>query len=262
MNLSQPLTGQQVLVTRPAGRAGGLRRLLEAAGARVLAVPTTRIVAPSDPRPLDRAVREIGSYDWIVLSSANGVRRLAEVLEAAGRLDALRSAGVAAVGTATARALSELGVADPLVPDAFRGEALADVLVERIGPERIDGVRILLARAQTARPVLRERLARAGADVDDVPAYASGTNWPARERLLEALDAGSCDWLTFTAGSIVRAFVELAGARTGGASVAAIGPVTARAVEEAGLPVHAVAEESTSAGLVRAMAAAAEGASA
>lgn len=252
-----PLSGQHVLVTRPAGQAGSFRTLLEAAGATVTAAPTIRLIAPSDPSALERAVARLSEYDWIACTSVNAVRHLAE---ASRRLESkLEPVGTrfAAVGPATADALRTLGVTECFVPPIYRGEALANEIVTAIRPERRPEARVLLVQAEGARPVLREGLVAAGVRVDVAPAYAVDVNRGVRDTLREFIELGRGDWLTFTASSAARAFVQLVGAQTGGALVAAISPVTASTLSGLGLPVHVVAATHSMPGLVDALVSAA-----
>lgn len=251
-----PLAGQRVLVTRPASQSAGMRRALERLGARVTAIPTIRIDPPTDPVPLETAAASLRDYDWVVLTSVNGVERLAAAAERVpGGPGAWREARIAAIGPATAAAARAAGAAPSLVPGEYRAEALAAALAREAAAEGrgLAGVRVLLARAEEAREVLPDRLAEAGACVDVVTAYRTRVNQEAGPRLLGLIEAGAIDWLTFTASSTVRGFVQLVGPQTGGARIAAIGPVTARTVVAAGLPVHAVGAEYTTRGLIDAL---------
>lgn len=260
----RPLRGRGVLVTRPERQAGALSSRLEALGAEVLEVPTIRIQDPPDREPLLGAVRNLSAYDWIVLTSVNGVRKLEEAMEASGvGPEAAAGAAVAAIGPATAEAARRAGLSVGVIPDRYRAEALVEAIRAAAGAggaggdRPLAGRRILLPRAAEARSVLPEGLEAAGASVDEVPAYVT---LPARGEAAELrrlLEAGRVDWITFTASSTVRSFVELAGTRIGRARVAAIGPITAGTAREEGLRVDAVAEEYTVSGLVRALVAAA-----
>jgi len=252
-----PLAGQHVLVTRPAGQAEGLRALMEAAGATVTTAPTIRLIPPSDPGALRRTAARLAEYDWVVVTSVNAVHRLGEAAREADSMCAPAAGQFAAVGPATADALRAIGVAECLVPPVYRGEALADEIVAATGPANLSTARILLVQAERARPVLRERLVASGARVDVAPAYAVEVNPKVRDALREFIELGRGDWLTFTASSAARAFVQLVGAQTGGALVAAISPVTASTLSRLGLPVHVVAATHSMPGLVDALVAAA-----
>lgn len=251
-----PLAGWRVLVTRPAHQADDLGDALGARGAAVIAIPTIRIEDPPDPAPLERAAAKLASYDWIVLTSANGARRLAAAVDRAdGSLDAFRRARIAVIGPATRDAVRDVGGVAAVMPDSFRAEGLARALLE--AGRGLEGARVLLARAREARPVLPERLRAAGATVEVVPAYVTRVAREGAPELARLLDEDRVDWVTFTASSTVRAWVELVGPRTGSARVAAIGPVTAGTAREVGLRVDVVAREYSTAGLVDALVAAA-----
>lgn len=268
-----PLEGSRVLVTRPPGQAESFARRLRALGAEPVPCPTIRIVPPEDPAPLREAARSVDEYDWVVFTSVNGVGRLAEALADEGRgAAALFGARVAAIGPATAeRAREELSLDVEVVPEEYRAEALARALRRRAagadegpppwpddeagGPGReLEGARVLLPRAAEARAVLRESLRSAGAAVDEVAAYRSVAPDEADlSRARELIRSGDVDWLTFTASSTVRNYAAAVGTDTGGARVAAIGPITAGTAREVGLPVDVVAEEYTIPGLIDAL---------
>ena len=248
----RPLQGRTVVVTRPRRRADALSSSLRELGARVLEYPTIAIEPPKDARPLRRALRSLPAYDWVVFTSVNGVLRVVSELASAGGdpPGALAGARVAAIGPATADALRDAGISVDVVPGEYRAEALVTAI--RAAGD-LSGRRVLLARAAEARAVLPERLRAGGAEVDEVAAYRTVRGRPEVEDLPARMRRGEVDWLTFTASSTVRNFVEMAGREAGDARVAAIGPITAGTARELGLPVHAVAEEYTVPGLVRAL---------
>lgn len=245
------LGGRTVVVTRPRDQADPLVRALRDRGARVVEFPTIRITPPPEAAPLRRALERVEAYDWAVFTSVNGVRHVLEELAELGRdPGVLEGVRLAAIGPSTAGSLEEAGLTVDVVPEEYRAEALADAL-RRAGAG--DGARVLLARAAEARDVLRERLEEGGAAVDEVAAYETEPGRPQDADLERRMREGEIDWLTFTASSTVRNFVRMAGTRIGPARVACIGPITARTARELGLPVHAVADEYTVPGLVRAL---------
>jgi len=253
----RPLFGRTIVVTRTRQQASALRARLEAAGAAVLEAPTIRIDPPDDPAAVDRAVGQLGGYDWLALTSSNGVEALAEALRRNGA-DARRLAGVrvAAVGGATAEALRATMMIEPdFVPARAMGEALAE---EMVGAHEMAGRRVLLFRADIGRATLRRRLVEAGARVDDVAAYRTGAAEALPPRVEEALAAGGVDWITFTSGSTARNFAAMLADRSalGGVKLASIGPVTSNAMREAGLAVDVEAERHDTEGLVAAIRAA------
>ena len=144
-----PLAGRSVVVTRAADQAAGLVAPLEALGADVLLLPVIAIADPLDFAPLDEAIDTIETYDWIVLTSVNGVDRFVQRLVTCGHgVEALRIASVAVVGSATAARLRELGVEPAVVPDRFRAEGLVDAFRGMsCGP----GWRVLVTRVKQRR---------------------------------------------------------------------------------------------------------------
>ncbi len=256
----RPLAGRTVIVTRAREQAGALRTLLEAAGARVGECPAIRFEPPLDWAPLDAALRAAQTYDWIVFTSANTVRFVFERLYVLGLGPrALIGPRVVAIGPATAQALERAGLPVEAVPDEFRAEALAETLMQAANRASFDGTRVLLPRAEVAREILPETLRSRGATVDVLVAYRTATDTEGVARARALLEAGTADAIAFTASSTVRAVLDALGddapallART---AIAAIGPITADTVREAGLTPAVVAGEYTTAGLVQALAA-------
>ena len=242
-----------MLVTRPLAQAADLSDRLRDLGAEVIELPTIRILDAPDPAPLRKAAASLGAYDWLVLTSVNGVRKLQEAMEAAGSTAAEAPAlRTAAIGPATGGRVRAAGFAAPLVPDRYRAEALLAAILTEVGGS-LSGRRVLLPRASGARRVLPEGLRAAGAEVHEVTAYVTAADEERAPWLRRRLEEG-VDWITFTASSTVRSFRALAGAELGRARVAAIGPITAATAREMGLPVHVVAPVHTIAGLVEALA--------
>ncbi len=243
-----PLSGWRVVVTRPAGQGGRLASLLSVAGAMPVLLPTVEIVPPYDGgSALREAAARLGSYDWIVLTSANGVERLFEELKDARDL---ASARVAAIGSATAEALRSHGVVADLVPGRFVGEALVEAFAELEPAARGRG-RVLLARAAGARDVVPEGLGALGFEVEVVEAYATRTARPAAGAWDAARDA---DAVTFTSPSTLSGYLDLAGGTPPAGAVVTIGPVTTAAARRAGVRVDAEASEHTAEGVVEALA--------
>jgi len=248
-----PLDGVRVVVTRPAHQAEELLAAFRAAGARAEPLPLIEVGPPEDPAPLERAVRGIAGYDWVVFASANAVEALL------GLLPAELPGGVcaAAVGPATAEALRGRGVEPVLVAEDRRAEGLAAELAPRLAP----GARILLPQPADARPVLAEGLARAGAAVDAVIAYTKRPSADAPARARELLgSAASLGWVTFTSPAIARAFADLFGpawpARRPTLRAASIGPVTSAELRRLGVEPAAEAAAAGDAELVAAVVAA------
>lgn len=252
MTLHRPLSAQRVLVTRPEHQADDLVEALEGLGAAVTAIPTIRLDDPPDPGPLAAAAARVHTYDRVVLTSANGVRRLAAAVERVhGSLEPFRRARFAVIGPATGDVVRSFGGEVGWLPDSYRAEGLADALLDRT--DGVAGARILLARAEEARDVLPDTLREAGAEVEVVPAYVTRVAHERAPELRRLLGRDELDWITFTASSTVRSWVEMVGAGTGSARVAAIGPITAGTARELAVRVDAVAERYTIDGLVEAL---------
>ena len=245
---NRPLFGLRVVVTRAREQAGELVTRLQAQGAATVEVPAIEIRDPADGgAALAAAVGRLGAYDWVVLTSSNGARRLLDAVRDRG-LDARAFAGarLAAIGPGTAEALAGANLAVDLVPPRFVAESLLDALP---APSATGG-RLLLVRAAVARDVLPEGLRSKGWDVDVVEAYRTEQAPLAEE---QAAAVAAADVVTFTSSSTV---VNLLAAMAGGSIppvVAAIGPITAATAREHGLAVDVEAEVHTIDGLVDAL---------
>jgi len=232
------LAGRTVVVTRAAEQASMLVARLRARGATVFEVPTIAIADPADGgAALAAAAARLDAYDWVVLTSTNGVARF---LAALGDR---RPRRIAVVGPGTAAAARQAGFEPDLVPDRFVAEGLLAAFPP--GPGRV-----LLPQAEAARPVLADGLLAAGWDVDTVVAYRT-VPAPADPAVLDR--ARRADAITFTSGSTVTGYLAAAGLGALPPIVVCIGPVTAAAAEAAGVVVSAVATEHTIDGLVAAL---------
>ncbi|MBX3271898.1 MAG: uroporphyrinogen-III C-methyltransferase [Sandaracinaceae bacterium] len=252
---AQPLFGKRVLVTRPAHQSDETARLLREEGAEAVLAPAIRIVGPRDPAPLREAVARMG-YDWIVLTSANGVAALFEEIARQGRdARALGGARVCAIGPATAEALRAHGVRADVIPDEYRGEGAAEAI---LASGDVRGRRVLLPRAEVAREALPDLLRERGAHVDVVPAYRTvGPSEDDAATIRDVIHRKLVDVVTFTSPSTVREVAGALGAHADalaeGFTLACIGPVTADAAEARGWPVHVVPTDYTAEGLVDAL---------
>jgi len=159
----KPLSGRRIVVTRPRHQAESLKNALAALGADVVVAPAIRIEPPADWAPLDFALASADDYDWIVFTSVNGVEAFFDRI-ASTRHSKLASA-FAAIGPATAEALSARGVEATVVPERFLAEEVFEALSRHT---ELSGKKILLPRADIAREALPKLLKDAGADVDVV----------------------------------------------------------------------------------------------
>ena len=246
-NHDRPLEGRTIVVTRAAAQAQRFTQLLEAAGARVLEAPAIVIAPPPSWEPLDEALDTLEQFTWVVFTSVNGVAMVDRRLPARGLTwSALSGRRVAAIGPATADALAEHGVRADLVPAEYRAEGLVDRLRFVITPAD----RVLLPRAAQTRDVLVTELRRLGAQVTEVPAYATRRADAGTARLREAV--------TFTSSSTARNFAELFSederrAWLSRVTVASIGPITAATAAEYGMTTEVMPGEYTIPALARAL---------
>jgi uroporphyrinogen III methyltransferase/synthase len=251
----RPLFGKRVLVTRPRHQAGDLVRRLEELGALVSVLPTVDIEELRDWSALDGVLGRLGSYHWLVFTSANGVHAFVRRLRQTGRdLRALGPLRLAVIGPATAEVLRSYHLEPDLVPEVFNSEALAEALAERAR-----GQRVLLARADRGVEVLRERL-EGVAEVEQVAVYRQvDAVLEGNAEGLQLLRRGEVDYVTLTSSNIARALA--AGLddptrerlRCGEVELVTISPRTSAAVRELGLPVAGEARTYTTEGLVAAL---------
>ena len=256
----KPLAGVSVLVTRTREQSAALAGPLETLGAEVVAMPVIEVADPVNGAPLEAALDRLETYDWVILTSVNAVKRLFARLAARGAvaIDVLRGLKVAAVGSATAAGLRARGVEPDLVPKDFRAEGIVEAFGELgIGA----GTRVLIPRAAEAREVLPERLTALGAEVDAVDLYRL-VPIAADPTVVERLERGEIDVITFASGATARHFVtalETAGidpaAILGKTAVASVGPVTTAGIRKLGYEVDVEAATSTMESLVAAIAA-------
>jgi uroporphyrinogen-III synthase len=270
---NRPLSRIRVLVGRARHQAGALSKELRKLGAEVIEIPFIEIRKPRSFRPLDSALKNLHCYDWLILTSANGVEAMWERI---GKLRVNRRAldrlHVAAIGPATKKAIEQQGLTVDVVPKEYVAESVVRSL-----KRRVKGKRVLLVRAKVARDVIPRELRRAGAQVDVVEAYETVVPQASRVRLRAALrnPRRRPHVVTFTSSSTVRNFVELLGGSQGkdvrgrrrsrhkknwdGILMASIGPVTSSTLRELGLRVDIEAREFTIPGLVAGIAESAAG---
>jgi hydroxymethylbilane synthase len=240
-----PLQGRRIVVTRPHAQARALADELERHGATAVLVPLVAIEPVEQSAALRDAVRNLAGYDWVVFTSANGVSALRDLEPD------LEEVRVAAVGPATAAAVRELGAEPEFVPERFSAEELAS------GIGSLDGTRVLLPQADIADPHLASALRAGGAHVDVIAAYRTVAVEPSGAEL--AALAQGADAIVLASGSAARGLKALAESSSAVSEALArsllvsIGPKTAEAVREAGLPEGIVADEATAEGIIHAL---------
>ena len=265
----QPLKGIRVLVGRARHQAGALSDRLRGKGAEVLEIPFIEIRKPRSFKLLDRALKDLNDYDWLILTSVNGVEAMWERMQRAKLVQPWKSGAlarrsriktekapapkIAAIGPATKKAIEQRGLTVDVVPKEYVAESVVRSL-----KGKVKGKRVLLVRAKIARDVIPRELRKAGAQVDVVEAYETVVPQASKRKLRSALKnaAKRPNVVTFTSSSTVKNFVALIGsarANVRDIRMASIGPVTSATLRECGLQVDIAAKEFTIPGLVDAI---------
>ena len=253
-----PLRNMRVLVGRARHQASALSAELRKRGAEVMEIPFIEIHKPKSFKPLDTALKNLHTYDWLILTSVNGVEAMWERMQKLSREMGKALEGhphIAAIGPATKKAIEQRGAKVDVVPKEYVAESVVRSL-----RRRVRGKRVLLVRAKVARDVIPRELRRAGARVEVVEAYETVVPQSSRARLRAALKnpRQRPHVVTFTSSSTVRNFVTLLGGSRvhpslDGILTASIGPVTSSTLRELGLGVHIEAKEFTIPGLIDAI---------
>jgi len=252
---ARPLFGKRILITRPEEQAGDVVHLLAGLGAQCELFSTIQIVPPESWEGLDRAIRELSGYEWIVFTSVNGVKYFFDRLTQAGK-DARVLGGIkiGVIGPKTKEALCAKGISPDLMPDTYSTEGLA----KEFKRYPMHGKKILLPRPKIASEELSNMLHGLGAAVDEVEAYLTQPPEYSKDKLVQLFHNGGIDLITFTSPSTVTNFIEICrnndiAEKISDTPVACIGPVTAKAAGEQGLAVAITPNEYTIDGLVAAI---------
>ena len=253
---NRPLFGQRVVVTRTRTQASRLSGQLRELGAEVLEIPTIKIMPPSSNEPIIEAITGIGSYDWIIFTSANGVEHFFDYFFKAFRdVRDLGSVRFAAVGPATAKKLREHHLHIDLMPEVYTAGATAKALLDY---QNVENTSVLLARAETANSELPRLLEDKGAIVDDIAFYRTMPETADRNGAAEDFEENGADWITFASSSAVKNFdsqFDLAKrcADNPSLKLASIGPETTKMLKELGLKPTVKTKDYTIDGLVAAL---------
>ena len=252
---TRPLMGRCIVVTRAREQASDLVKRLSDLGAECLECPTIKVSPPQDVKPLDRAMENLSSYDWLIFTSVNGVNFFFERLFQKNKdVRALKDIHTAVIGPATEKKLFDFGLKSDIVPESYRAESV----VKAFAGKDVTGRKILLPRAKEARPVLPLELKKMGAVVDEVTAYCTHAVKDNTDVLSARLKERSIDMITFTSSSTVKNFRALFPNEDlkdlmRGVTIASIGPVTADTARDLGFDVHIIAESYTIPGLCQAI---------
>jgi uroporphyrinogen-III synthase len=247
----QPLTGKRILVTRARHQAGQLSAELAKLGAEAIEIPAIEILPPSSFEPLDRALRNLKKFQWLIVTSVNTVRAIQVRCGVLGIAPSdFSHLTIAAIGASTARALEDAGFSVSVTPKEYVAESLLDFLPHTKDKD------LLIARAAVARDVIPEALKQQGARVEMVEAYRTVIPEASRARIGELFAGEPPDAATFTSSSTVTNFclvLRAAGVERPAAMRAiSIGPITSQTLREHGWEPAAEAEPHDVAGLVAA----------
>lgn len=250
---SSTLAGRRIVVTRAPEQSKELRERLEELGAEVVMLPMVRFLEPENTRELDRAIRSLDKFDWLIFTSANAVTFFLRRCRALGFWPGGKCAKIAVVGPATQSALEKEGLQASLAPPEFSGEGLAAEL-----SGAISGNSILLPRSDRAGAELPSLLRRAGAEVTEVVAYRTAGPDTLDRSAIQAVRSGQADAITFFSPSAFREFRNLMGPDILGklqphVAFAAVGHVTAAAIRSAGMSEVIEADQAATASLVAAL---------
>lgn len=252
---SRPLFEKTIMVTRARNQAHALVDLLEQAGARVICFPTITIAPPRSVRKLDRALRGLQEYHYVVFTSVNGVNTFVARMKTLGiARKVLRRVTMAALGEMTARALRAHGLSPAIVPDVFTSRHLAAAFKR----ENMRDKKVLLVRPDISGDLLPAALKKMGARVEEVSSYSIGKPRAKTGEVKNLFRQGQVDCITFTSPSTFSNFVSIMKGEPikrllQGTAVAAIGPVTSKEIMEHGVRVNITASPYTIPGLVDAI---------
>jgi len=253
---SRPLFGIRILVTRARSQASELSQLLIAYGGEPVECPTIEFVPPASWDEVDQAIASLETFQWLVLTSVNGVQHFMRRLWHNGRdARSLHGLRVCCIGPRTAEELKKFGVKADVIPAQYQAEGVLEVM----NTAGVAGQRVLIARAAQAREILPEELRRLGAEVQVAPMYQTVVPQSEVEGIKTRFLSQGIEMVTFASSSTVRNFVEL----FGGAKelqkilqhtiIGCIGPITAGTARELGLQVDVVAGQNTIPALVEAL---------
>lgn len=256
MSETKPLSGRRIALTRPAAASAEWRSRLEALGAEVVELPLIQVTKDVDLDILAEVLQEFGAYEWVVFTSANGVKHFfEEFIRVHEDIRALGLVRIAAVGEATAAALREFHLRVDLQPKKATGEELVKELVAR---EAMDSAKVLVVTGNRNREVVVEKLHEARAIVDQLPVYRTEASDLAADPVAGDFRAKGADAILFASPSAAQAFFDQAaalrlGARARKPLAGSIGPTTSAAMKQLGLPVDFEADEPSLDALVAAL---------
>lgn len=252
----KPLSGRRIVLTRPAGSSADWRLRLEAQGAEVVELPLIKVTKDVDLNTLAEVLQEFGSYEWVIFTSANGVKYFfEEFIRVHEDIRTLGLVRIAVVGEATAAAVRDLYLRVDLQPKKASGAELADELLKL---ESIDSAKVLVVTGNRNRDTLVEKLHEARAIVDQLPVYKTLENDLSADSVAADFRAKGADAILFASPSAVQSFFDQAAALKLGAKArkplaGSIGPSTTATMKQLGLPVDFESAEASLDSLVAAL---------
>jgi uroporphyrinogen III methyltransferase / synthase len=233
----KPLFGKRIVITRARAQASGLVSQLTKLGAHCLEIPTIQIIPSADTAPLKTAIDHLKDYDWLVLTSVNGVKFFFDTLFDMGKdVRALGHLKFACIGPVTKERLADYGIVSDILPETYRAESVVDAFSSMDMQDK----KVLLPRAKVARTVLPQELSKMGALVDEVTAYETILSDDGKERLISLLIDKQIDAVTFTSSSTVTNFMSLLESQDAATllkdvTIASIGPITSDTARSLGI---------------------------
>jgi uroporphyrinogen III methyltransferase / synthase len=249
----KPLFGKGIVITRPEKQADELTALLEKEGAQAINFPTIKVIPPAIWIDLDAALNNLSDYNWLIFTSANGVKYFFERLFVQDKdIRELKGIKICCIGPSTALQVKKMGIKIDLIPEYYVSESI----LQSFAKMNMQGQKVLIPRTADARDILPEGLKKMGAIVDVVTAYVTVNSGEKREKLAQLISDKRIDVITFTSSSTITRFLEIMGkdyAIPPPIKIACIGPITAAMARKAGWKVDIQQEEYTMQGLVHSL---------
>ncbi len=250
---TKPLFGKKIIVTRAREQASTLVEILEEEGAYVIEFPTIEIVEPEDYSELDKAIKNIKTYDWLIFTSVNGVKFFLNRLKYHKKdVRVLDGINICAIGPKTAETFEKFGIIPDFIPEKYQAEYIIEGL-EKIG---INGKKFLLPRAKVAREILPKKIRELGGNIDVVTVYETKMPDTKKDEVIDMLKNNEIDYITFTSSSTVKNFIEMIENKIEllkNVKLVSIGPITSDTIKSFGLTPSIEAKKYTIEGLKEAI---------
>ncbi|WP_216828828.1 uroporphyrinogen-III synthase [Alkalihalobacterium elongatum] len=253
MKTELPLAGVTIGVTRAKEQSRSFINKIESQGGVAVAVPLLEFQPPQDKHQVMTCLSKLHTYDWLIITSANGVHFFLKEVQNMDKLSILKTKNIAVVGSKTEEVLQSYGLQAALLPEKFVAESLLETLQINLKEDN----RVLIVKGNLARDVIYDGLQKAGFTVDEVTVYETVENKDAEEDLLHMLSSQSLNYLTFTSPSTVQNFIKIIKKHTisinDNLTFVCIGPITAQEAQKSMLQPLLVAEEYTTEGMIEEM---------